>query len=271
MKQKDFIKILLVLLISLYVIVEENIVHAQIENDTIEAEGEFFTKDQLGNVLANQDIFCTPYLMEGDTIPDSTWTFTSSTTGLVPFHFPVYIDLETSINETNYSIVKAIAFPVPGSDINIGFVGKATSYITAYKISGEQVAAVEAHYNHSKNISSAYFDLRKVADGFYIIKAETENGIVSKTIMKKGRGTIGNMTDKISEEHFAQKPNNNPPPEFKDVKNFIAEYIIEMDREGFAPFKDTLAFIDGDNGIVDLIMQKNLLFTILRGVKEYFG
>jgi len=234
-----------------------NSVQAQIENDTINAEGEFFTKDQLGNVLADQDIFCTPYLMQGDTIPDSTWKFTTDISGLTDFKFPAYIDLETTIFEQNYTAPKSIAFPNPGSDINIGFVGEATSYITAYKISGEQVATVKANYNPAKNISSAYFDLSKVADGFYVIKAETENGVVSKTISKRGRGTIGDMTHKISEEHFALEPNNKPSPKFKDVKNFIAEYIIEMDREGFAPFKDTLSFTDGDNGLVDLIMQKN--------------
>lgn len=218
-----------------------------LENDTIWGEGTFHTEDNEGASLGDQDILCTPYLMQGDTIPDTTWTFTTSATGFVDFSLPVYIDLETSINEQNYNSIDAVAFPNPGSDVTLQFSGKAVGQIHAYDITGKEVVTIKPQYNAARNISGGYLDLSKHADGIYIIKAESEEGIVAKKIIKRGSHKAGNL--------FGQA-NNIFAPELRSTKNFIAEYIIEMDRPGFVPFKDTLSFTDGDNGLVDLIMQK---------------
>ena len=109
----------------------------QTQNDTIWGTGLFSVIDENFTAIQNENILCTPLQMQGDTIPDTTYTFTTNNGGEAFFELPVYIDLGTRINE--HKSIDALVAPNPSSDFTFAFHGKPTSDLHIYNLLGQEV------------------------------------------------------------------------------------------------------------------------------------
>lgn len=223
---------------------------AQVQNDTIWGNGFFHLTDDNGTPIANDTIFCKPLQMQGDTIPDTTYTFITNSGGFTDFELPIYIDLGTGISE-NQTIDATVA-PNPGSDFNFAYHGKSTSKLRIYNNTGQLIKEVETTYDASRDISTTYVDLSKEAYGTYIFGATTAEGKVAGKIIKANASKVG------------KRDVDAPQESYKNSKwMFSALYNIKASHPGYFDLEEEITFTDGQNGLITLTMEE------LPGIPQY--
>ncbi len=227
-----------------------NKLEAQIQNDTIWGSGVFWVKNSNGTTINNEEINCTPLQMQGDTIPNTTYNFTTSGAGQAIFTLPVYIDLGTGIDK--HKSIDAIVAPNPSSDFTFAFHGKPTSDLHIYNMACQLIEKVKVNYDPANNVSGAYINMTEKASGNYVFSAMTENGKVSGKIVKTNTPPSGRQTPELSE--------NSP---LKSISVWDAVYGINISHEGYYDFNDQISIHDGQNGLIALIMEQ------LPGIPQY--
>ncbi|MCB2219247.1 MAG: T9SS type A sorting domain-containing protein [Bacteroidetes bacterium] len=212
------------------------------QNDTIWGNGIFTVFNNESTPISYEDIHCTPLQMQGDTIPDTTYVFTTDNNGQAPFNLPVYIDIIDGIKDNQ--TLDAIVAPNPSSDFNFAFHGKPLSQLEFFDMSGKRVKTVKVDYDGK--IASAYVDMSKEAPGTYVFSALTENGKVGGKIVKTNTPPSG--------EHKPNLPSQSP---FKSSDwTFTATYGIHISHPGHYDLDEEVDIVDGDNGYINFTMQK---------------
>lgn len=224
------------------------------QNDTIWGDGNFWTKTEDNTPITGAEIYCKPVAMEGDTIPDTTWTFITAGGGFINFELPVHIDLQTSNPSYQEVTLEALAFPNPGGDFTYAFHGEAIGNINVHAMNGKLVHSIEPEYDKGKNISGGYIDLSNEAKGVYTITAQTKETPVSTKVIKATNTTHGNQFDNVT---------GVPEPIYKNTQMFTAQYAVEIVKPGYYIYKDTIPIEDGNNGLITFIM------TELEGIPQY--
>ena len=233
-----------------------NQIQGQTVNDTIWGNGFFHVEQEGGPSLVNKNIYCTPLQMQGDTIPDTTYTFITDNFGETPFNLPVLIDLATLQKEQKNKSIDALVAPNPSNDFNFAFYGKPTSDLKIINMQGQIVQNVKIEYDEARNISTAYVDLSKEAKGTYAFGTTTKDGKVGGTII-----TTPNQSQKAGKRKLTPPVNNNTNT--KSTNMYSAVYDINITHEGCYDFNEQITIQDGNNGLITLILEE------LPGIPQY--
>ncbi len=246
MKRSDLFKTILATMFTVGGLFAADNVQGQTQNDTIWGTGVFHVKQENGAYIPNENILCKPLVMQGDTIPDTTYTFIPNNGGQALFELPVMIDLGTGEDENKQNSIDAIVAPNPSSDFTFAFHGKPTSDLHIYNILGHQVKTVQVNYDASKNISGAYIDMTNVAPGNYVFAESTKDGKVSGKIIKTNTPPVGNQ--------IVNLPNSEPL--VKSSNTWDATYDINISHEGYYNYNEQITISDGNNGLITFILEE---------------